>query len=40
MTDGPRSHALVSLLLFTGIRLSEALGVTTADYGHNAGTGP
>jgi integrase/recombinase XerD len=35
--DGPRSHALVSLLLFTGIRLSEALGATTSDYGHNTG---
>jgi integrase/recombinase XerD len=35
--DGPRSHALVSLLLFTGIRLSEALNATTADYGHDSG---
>ena len=35
--DGPRSHALVSLLLFTGIRLGEALNVGTTDYGHNAG---
>lgn len=33
----PRSHALVSLLLFTGIRLSEALGANTDDYGHDAG---
>jgi site-specific recombinase XerD len=35
--DGPRSHALVSLLLFTGIRLSEALNAGTTDYGHDAG---
>jgi site-specific recombinase XerD len=35
--DGPRSNALVSLLMFTGIRISEALGATTADYGHDAG---
>jgi site-specific recombinase XerD len=35
--DGPRSHALVSLLLFTGIRLSEALNAGTADYGHDSG---
>ncbi|MCU1516087.1 MAG: hypothetical protein JWQ75_808 [Pseudarthrobacter sp.] len=35
--DGPRSHALVSLLLFTGIRLSEALNAGTADYGHDTG---
>lgn len=35
--DGPRSHALVSLLLFTGIRLSEALNASTADYGHDTG---
>jgi site-specific recombinase XerD len=35
--DGPRSHALVSLLLFTGIRLSEALNASTTDYGHDAG---
>jgi integrase/recombinase XerD len=33
----PRSHALVSLLLFTGIRVGEALGVGTADYGHDTG---
>jgi integrase/recombinase XerD len=33
----PRSHALASLLLFTGIRLSEALNAGTADYGHDAG---
>jgi site-specific recombinase XerD len=35
--DGPRSHALVSLLVFTGIRLSEALNASTTDYGHDAG---
>jgi integrase/recombinase XerD len=35
--DGPRSHALVSLLLFTGIRLSEALNAGTTDYGHDSG---
>lgn len=35
--DGPRSHALVSLLLFTGARLSEALNASTADYGHDTG---
>jgi integrase/recombinase XerD len=35
--DGPRSHALASLLLFTGIRLGEALNAGTADYGHDAG---
>jgi integrase/recombinase XerD len=35
--DGLRSHALVSLLLFTGIRLSEALNATTTDLGHDTG---
>lgn len=35
--DGPRSHALVSLLLFSGIRLSEALNASTTDYGHDSG---
>lgn len=35
--DSPRSHALVSLLMFTGIRVSEALNATTADYGHDSG---
>jgi integrase/recombinase XerD len=35
--DGPRSYALVSLLLFTGIRLSEALTAGTTDYGHDTG---
>lgn len=37
LADGPRSHALVSLLLFTGVRLSEALNANTADYGHDTG---
>lgn len=36
-SEGARSHALVSLLLFTGIRLSEALNADTADYGHDTG---
>lgn len=35
--DNPRSHALVSLLLLTGIRLSEALNADTTDYGHDTG---
>ena len=35
--DSPRSYALVSLLMFTGIRVSEALNASTADYGHDAG---
>ncbi|MHA7272576.1 tyrosine-type recombinase/integrase [Arthrobacter sp. TMT4-20] len=35
--DSPRSRALVSLLLFTGIRLSEALSASTTDYGHDTG---
>ncbi|WDF35300.1 tyrosine-type recombinase/integrase (plasmid) [Arthrobacter agilis] len=35
--DGPRSHALVALLTFTGIRVGEALGARTTDYGHDAG---
>ena len=35
--DGPRSHAMVSLLMFTGIRVSEALNVSTTDYGHDSG---
>jgi integrase/recombinase XerD len=35
--DGPRSYALVSLLLFTGLRLSEALNANTPDYGHDSG---
>jgi integrase/recombinase XerD len=37
LADGPRSYALVSLLLFTGIRLSEALNAGTTDYGHDTG---
>lgn len=35
--DGPRSDALVSLLMFTGVRISEALNASTADYGHDSG---
>ncbi|KNC19050.1 hypothetical protein AC792_08595 [Arthrobacter sp. RIT-PI-e] len=35
--DNPRSHALVALLLLTGIRIGEALGASTTDYGHDAG---
>lgn len=35
--DGPRSDALISLLMFTGIRISEALQASTFDYGHDAG---
>lgn len=35
--DGPRSHALVTLLLFTGVRLSEALNASARDYGHDTG---
>jgi len=34
--DGPRSHALASLLLFTGIRISEALSATLGDLAHDA----
>ena len=30
--DGSRSHALVALLIFTGIRVGEALGMSTIDY--------
>lgn len=36
-TDSPRSHALVSLLLFTGIRVGEAVAADTTDYGDDAG---
>lgn len=36
-SDSPRSHALVCLLLFTGIRLSEALNASIMDYGHDTG---
>jgi integrase/recombinase XerD len=35
--DGPRSAALVALLLTSGIRIGEALGATTADLGHDSG---
>lgn len=35
--DGPRSNAFVSLLLFTGVRISEALGASTDSYGHDSG---
>lgn len=35
--DGRRSDAFISLLAFTGVRISEALNATTADYGHDAG---
>ena len=35
--DSLRSYALVSLLMFIGIRISEALQASTADYGHHAG---
>lgn len=35
--DNPRSYALVSVLLFTGLRLSEALNADTSDYGHDTG---
>lgn len=37
MEDGPRSHALVALLLMGGVRISEALEATTADRGHDSG---
>ncbi|XAZ30241.1 tyrosine-type recombinase/integrase [Paenarthrobacter ureafaciens] len=35
--DSHRSNALVNLLVFTGVRISEALNARTADYGHDAG---
>jgi integrase/recombinase XerD len=35
--DGPRSHALVSLLMLTGLRISEALQARTSDYAHDSG---
>lgn len=35
--DGRRSHALVSLLMFTGLRISEALQARTSDYAHDSG---
>jgi len=33
----PRSLALVSLLTFCGLRISEALGAEVRDYGHDHG---
>jgi len=36
-SDSPRSHALASLLLYTGIRISEALGANLSDLQHDAG---
>ena len=33
----PRSAALVTLLTFCGLRISEALGVDIRDYGHHQG---
>ena len=35
--DGTRSDALINLLVFTGVRISEALQARTSDYGHDAG---
>lgn len=35
--DGARSYALVAVLLYTGVRIGEALGATTADYAHDTG---
>lgn len=35
--DGPRSEALVTLLMFTGLRISEALSARTSDYAHDSG---
>lgn len=35
--DGLRSAALVNLLMFTGVRIREALNASTAEYGHDAG---
>lgn len=35
--DGPRSNALVSLLLLTGVRISEALNADQSDLQHDAG---
>lgn len=34
---GPRANALINLLMFTGVRISEALQARTSDYGHDAG---
>ncbi|NIZ89663.1 tyrosine-type recombinase/integrase [Kineosporiaceae bacterium B12] len=36
-THSPRSAALVSLLTFCGLRISEALGADVRDYGHDQG---
>ena len=35
--DSPRAHALVSLLLLTGVRISEALNANVSDLQHDAG---
>lgn len=35
--DGPRSAALVALLVYAGLRVSEALSVEIGDLGHDAG---
>jgi integrase/recombinase XerD len=37
LRDGTRSNALINLLIFTGVRISEALSARTSDYGHDAG---
>lgn len=36
-TDGPRSAALIHLLVFTGLRISEAVSISFEDYGHDNG---
>ncbi|WP_091413636.1 site-specific integrase [Friedmanniella luteola] len=36
-TDSPRSLALVSLLTFCGLRISEALNAEVRNYGHDHG---
>jgi len=36
-TDSPRAHALATLLLYTGIRISEALGANLSDLQHDTG---
>jgi integrase/recombinase XerD len=35
--DGPRAYALASILLLTGVRISEALGANLSDLQHDAG---
>jgi len=35
--DSPRSYALATLLLFTGVRISEALGANLSDMQHDSG---